>query len=109
MSGVPGGSWGGSTQSLGPHFQAGHKQCERQFDVLQGCPAGLASVIPPIRQLQSSWCTGACSWGSSTSCSCSIIHEDLPGPVSQVPMQREAWLLGIGAGVEERGKLETKA
>lgn len=68
----------------------------KQSDVLQGLPAGLAGLIPPIKQLQSSWNMGTCSYGSSTSCSCSIIHEALPGPVSQVLMQREARLLGIG-------------
>lgn len=69
----------------------------KQSDVLQGFPAGLAGLIPPIKRLQSSWNTGTCSYGSSTSCSYSIIHEALPGPVSQVLMQREAWLLGIGS------------
>lgn len=68
----------------------------KTFGVLQGLSAGLAGPIPPIKQLQSSWSTGTCSYASRTSWFCSIINEALPGPVSQVPKQREAWLLGTG-------------
>lgn len=81
----------------------------KQIDVLQGLPAGLAGLTPPIKQLQSSWSIGTCSYSSSTSFSCSIIHEALPGPVSQVPMKMEAWLLGTGGLRRKRNELETRA
>lgn len=62
---------------------------DKQFGVLQGDPPGLAGPIPPTKWLQS-------SYGSNTTYSCSIIHEVLPGAVSQVPKQREVWLPGTG-------------
>lgn len=68
----------------------------KQSDVLQGLPAGLAGLISTIKQLQSSWSMVTCSYDSSASCSCSVVHEALPGPVYQAPLQREAWLLGTG-------------